>query len=243
MRTVSLAVLATLAFAAPATAQRFDGIIVVGANKVAAQRAQVVLLGKRDAFVDSATTDAFGGFSVVADKPGKYTLLVRRKGFMPMTTEAFELPEGEVLTDTVFLTGRQAELSYKDAMAESLRRVFGSVAMAGMSRMIGPDSIAVLRERHITLGDLIRTGRLLGVSQPGGTTSGCVRFSGESYCGQLFMDELPVNLRPDQIFLNDVEAIMALRGIELGTSVMDTRRFDASRYGVVMVYTNRYSLR
>jgi hypothetical protein len=243
MRFIPLAVAATLALAAPAAAQRFEGIVVVGANKIAAQKAQVVLLGRRDAFVDSTTTDAFGGFSVEAEKPGKYTLLVRRKGYLPISTEAFELPEGEVLTDTVFLTGRTAEMSYKESLNESIRRVFGSSAMSGMSRLIGPDSIAVLRERHNTLGDLIRTGRLLGVSLPGGSASGCVRFSGESYCGQLFIDELPVNLRPDQIFLGDIEAVMALRGSEMGTSVLDTRRFDASRYGVVMVYTNRYSVR
>lgn len=243
MRTIPLAVLASLALAVPAAAQRFEGIVVVGANKVAAQKAQVVLLGKRDAFVDSTTTDAFGGFSVGAEKAGKYTLLVRRKGYLPITTEVFNLPEGEVLTDTVFLTGRQAELSYKESLNESIRRVFGASAMSGMSRVIGPDSIAVLRERNNTVGDLVRTGRLLGVSLPGGSTSGCVRFSGESYCGQLFVDELPVNLRPDQIYLGDVEAVMALRGSELGTSVMNTRRFDASRFGVVMVYTNRFSLR
>lgn len=243
MRTFPLAVIATLAAAVPAAAQRFEGIIVVGANKIAAQKAQVVLLGKRDAFADSATTDAFGGFTVTAEKPGKYTLLVRRKGYLPITTEPFDLPEGEVLTDTVFLTGRQAELSYKESLNESIRRVFGSSAMSGMSRLIGPDSIAILRERHHTLGDLIRTGRLLGVSLPGGSSSGCIRFSGESYCGQLFIDELPVNLRPDQVFLNDIEAVMALRGSEMGTTVLNTRRFDASRYGVVMVYTNRYSIR
>ena len=68
--------------------------------------------------------------------PGKYTLLVRRKGYLPITTEPFELPEGELLTDTVFLSGRQAELSYKDALNESIRRVFGASAMSGMSRLI-----------------------------------------------------------------------------------------------------------
>ncbi|MBC7898247.1 MAG: carboxypeptidase regulatory-like domain-containing protein [Cytophagaceae bacterium] len=243
MRTLPLVVLASLALALPAGAQRFEGIVVVGATKIAAQQAQVVLLGKRDVFVDSAVTDAFGGFSVEADKPGKYTLLVRRKGYLPITTEPFELPEGELLTDTVFLAGRQAELSYKDALNESIRRVFGASAMSGMSRLIGPDSLAVLRARSNTLGDLVRTGRLLGVSLPGGSASGCLRFSGESYCGQLFIDELPVNLRPDQIYLGDVEAVMALRGQELGSAVMDTRRFDASRYGAVLIYTNRFSIR
>ncbi|MCC6316862.1 MAG: carboxypeptidase regulatory-like domain-containing protein [Gemmatimonadaceae bacterium] len=243
MRTISLAVAASLALAGPLAAQRFEGIVVVGAGKVAAQRAQVALLGKRDALVDTATTDVFGGFAVKADKPGKYTLMVRRKGFLPMTTEAFELPEGEVLTDTVFLTGRQAEMGVKESLNESLRRVFGASAMSGMSRWIGPDSLAVLRERNITLADLIRTGRLLGVSMPNGTGSGCVRFSGQGYCGQLFLDELPVNLRPDQIFLTDVEAVLAIRGNELGTTVMDTRRFDNSRFGVVMVYSSRFSIR
>src|SRR5512139_463957 len=103
MRPLAIGIVATLAAAGSLPAQRFEGIVVVGANKVAAQRAQVVLLGRRDAPVDSTTTDAFGGFTVNAPKPGKFTLLVRRKGYLPITTEPFNLPEGEVLTDTVFL--------------------------------------------------------------------------------------------------------------------------------------------
>jgi hypothetical protein len=244
MRTISrsLAVAAILPIAT-ATAQTFQGIVVVGEGKVAAQRAHVVLLGKRDRLVDSAVTDAFGGFTVKADKPGKYTLLVRRKGFLPIGTEPFELAEAEVLTDTVHLTGRAAELGYKEAIAQSLRRVFGGAVLGGFVRAVGPDSTAVLRDRFPTLGDYARAGRLLGVSMPNGVSSSCLRFSGEPYCGQLFIDELPVNLRPDQVFMSDVEAIIAIRGMELGQVVMDTRRFDASRYGVVMVYTNRFQLR
>ena len=243
MRNFSIVVLTSLVLAGAASAQKFEGIVVVGPAKLAAQNAQVVLLGKRDVVVDSATTDVFGGFAVEAAKPGKYSLLVRRKGFLPMTTESFNLPDGEVLTDTVFLTGRQAELSVKESLAMSMRRVFGSPAMVSMSRMIDPDSMASLRQHHNTLGDVIRSGRLLGVSLPNGSASTCVRFSGESYCGQIYVDEIPVNLRPDQLFLSDVEAVMALRGIELGSAVTETRRYDNSRYGVVMVYTNRYAIR
>ncbi|MGQ0650485.1 MAG: carboxypeptidase-like regulatory domain-containing protein [Gemmatimonadaceae bacterium] len=243
MRMLALGIVASLLAAAPAAAQRFEGIVVVGKNKVAAQGAQVALLGKRDAVVDTTTTDAFGGFSVEAEKPGKYTLLVRRKGFLPLTTEVFTLPEGEVFTDTVFLTGRQAEVGVKEALNESLRRVFGGGTLTGFTRFIGPDSMAVLRERYVTLADLIRTGRLLGVSMPNGTNSACVRFSGEPRCGQLWIDELPVNLRADQVLLSDVEAVMPIRGMELGAVVTESRRFDASRYGVVVVYTSRFSLK
>ncbi|MBK8250488.1 MAG: carboxypeptidase regulatory-like domain-containing protein [Gemmatimonadetes bacterium] len=243
MRTTSQVLALALLPIGSLTAQSFQGIVVVGAGKSAAQQAKVVLLGKRDRIVDSATTDAFGGFSVRADKAGKYTLLVRRQGFLPVNTESFELPANEVLTDTVHLTGRSAELGVRDALEQSMRRVFGGTVLAGFTRMVGPDSISVLRSRFTTLGDYARAGRMLGVSMPSGVNSSCLRFSGESYCGQLFIDELPVNLRPDQVFMSDVEAVIAIRGMELGQVVMDTRRFDASRFGVVMVYTNRFHLR
>lgn len=243
MRALAIGVSAFLLAASPLSAQRFEGIIVVGKNKVAVQRAHVELLGKRDVFVDSTTTDVFGGFTVEADKPGKYTLLVMRTGFLPITTEPFELPEGEVLTDTVFLTGRAAELGVKEALQESIRRVFGGPAMTSFARVIGPDSMPVVRERYLTLGDFVRAGRLLGVSMPGGSNSNCLRFSGERYCGQLFVDELPVYLAPDQVFLGDVLAVTSIRGMELGASVTQSRRFDNARFGVVMVWTNRYSLR
>lgn len=243
MRSLPLALLTAFTLAAPAHAQRFEGIVVLGAAKLAVQKAQILLLGKRDAVLDSAETDVFGGFTVKTEKPGKYHLLVRRKGYLPVYTDNFELPEGEVLTDTVFLTGRQAEMSFKDALAESVRRVFGGSAITALSRMIGPDSIAVLRERTHTLADLIQSGRLLGVTLPAGMSSQCVRFTGQSYCGQLFVDEMPVFYRPDQVFLQDVEAVVAMRGSDLGSVVMDTRRYDNARYGVVMVYTNRFALR
>lgn len=239
IRAVAMALLPV----AGAGAQRFEGIVVVGDAKQAVQQARVILLGKRDRFVDSTTTDAFGAFRVAADKPGKYTLLVRRKGYLSVTTEAFELPENDVITDTVFLTGRSAEMSVRDVLQQSLRRVFGGGAMTGLSRMVGPDSMEVLRPRFNTLGDYARAGRILGVSMPNGINSGCLRFSGESYCGQLFIDELAVNLRPDQVFMGDIEAIIAIRGMELGATAMEGRRYDASRYGVVMVYTSRFSLR
>ncbi len=242
MRTLMRALALTALPLAAAGAQKFQGIVVVGSGKSAAQQARVVLLGKRDRVVDSATTDAFGGFSVAAEKAGKYTLLVRRPGFLPVTTETFELPENDIVTDTVHLTGRGAELGVKDALQQSLRRVFGGAVLASLTRLVGPDSMVRLRDRFQSLGDYARAGRLLGVSMPNGSNSACLRFSGESYCGQLFIDELPVNLRPDQVFLGDVEAIIAIRGLELGATVMETRRYDASRFGVVMVYTTRFQL-
>jgi hypothetical protein len=242
MRTLVRAAILALLPIVGVRAQEFQGILVIGERKAAAQQAKVVLLGRRDAVVDSAVTDAFGAFSVKAGKAGKYTLLVKRRGFLPITTEAFELPESEVVTDTVHLTGRSAELSVKDALQESLRRTFGSAVLSGLSRLVGPDSMVVLREKYTTLGDYVRAGRILGVSMPGVANGACLRFSGESYCGQLFIDELAVNLRPDQIFMNDIEAIVALRDTELGMAVSESVRYDASRFGVVMVYTNRFHL-
>src|SRR5688500_3179474 len=94
---------ALLVLAPETNAQQIDGIVVVGVAKLAAQKAQLILLGKRVRVCDSAMTDVFGGFALKGDKPGKHTILVRRAGFLPITTEAFELPDGEILTDTVFL--------------------------------------------------------------------------------------------------------------------------------------------
>lgn len=236
---ISLSLLSSL----PLAAQRFEGVIVAGAAKNAVQKAQVVLLGRRDAIVDTATTDVFGGFSVQAEKPGKYTLLVRRKGYLPISTESFQLPEGEVLTDTVFLTGRQVEMETKDALQASMRRIFGGAVLGGMMRWLGPDSMVSLREKHVSLGDLARTGRILGLSLPGGVNSQCLRFSGENGCAQLFVDELPVFMMPDQLFLADIEAIIPVRSMELGQAATIGRRGDNSRFGVVMIYTNRFYLR
>lgn len=224
-------------------AQRIDGIVVVGGAKLAAQKAQLTLLGKRDRVVDSATTDVFGGFSLTGDKPGKYTILVRRTGYLPITTEAFDLPEGEVLTDTVFLTGRQAENSVKDVITENIRRVFGSAPLGAMSRFLGPEDLLPERDRYMNLGDLVRSGKLLGLSVAGAGSRQCLRFAGEGGCAQIFLDGLPVDVRSEVVSAADVEAVVAIRPLELGMAVTEARRFDNTRFGAVMVYTSRFAMR
>lgn len=226
-----------------ANAQQIDGIIVVGEAKLAAQKAQLTLLGKRDRVVDSATTDVFGGFTLKGDKPGKYTILVRRQGFLPITTEAFDLPEGEVLTDTVFLTGRQAEYSVKDVIGESLKRVFGTAPLGAMSRFLGPEELLPERSRYMNLGDLVRSGKLLGVSVVGTGSRQCLRFAGEGGCAQIYLDGIPVDVRSEVVSASDVEAVVAIRPLELGMAVTEARRWDNTRYGAVMVYTSRFALR
>lgn len=234
-----------LAVAIPdsAPAQRFEGIVVVGETKRAVQRADLTLLGRRDRPVDSARTDVFGGFTLAAEKPGKFTILVRREGFMPMTTEAFELPEGEVLTDTVFLTGTLAENSIKDVIAKHIQQVFGAGPMAAMSRYAGPDKLLPNRERYLNLSDLVRSGRVTGVSVVGIGSSQCLRFTGEYGCAEIFVDGLPVDVRSETVPVVDVEAVVPIRPTELGMGVTEARRWRNARFGVVMVYTSRFTMR
>ena len=242
-RSLFLLLPASLMFATEAQSQRIDGIIVVGEARLAAQNAQLTLLGKRDRVVDSATTDVFGGFSLKGDKPGKYTILVRRTGYMAVTTEAFELPEGEVLTDTVFLIGRQAENSVKDVLSESILRVFGASSRGVLSRYVGPEQLAPERERYMNLGDVVRSGKLLGVNVVGVGSNQCLRFAGEGGCAQIFVDGLPVDIRSDIVSIADVEALVAIRPAELGMAVTQARSFANTRYGAVMVYTSRFAMR
>jgi hypothetical protein len=42
---------------------------------------------------------------------------------------------------------------------------------------------------------------------------------------------------------SDVEAVVAIRPLELGMAVTEARRWDNTRYGAVMVYTSRFALR
>lgn len=242
-RSLFLLLPASLLFAPRARAQQIDGILVVGEARVAAQKAQLTLLGKRDRVVDSAMTDVFGGFTLKGDKPGKYTILVRRAGYMAVTTEAFDLPEGEVLTDTVFLIGRTAENSVKQVLEESIRRVFGSSPLGALSRYVGPDELLPERDRYMNLGDVVRSGKLLGVNVVGIGSNQCLRFAGEGGCAQIFVDGLPVDIRSDIVSIADVEALVAIRSTELGMAVTQARRWDNTRYGAVMVYTSRFAMR
>jgi len=241
-RSARRVLLATAAFlvAVPSLhAQVIDGIIVVGANKRPVATSKVMLLDRRQNVVDTTTTDVFGGFTLQAEKAGKYAVLVRRKGFYPITTESFELLKDETRRDTIFLAGRQTEMSVKDILAEDIRRVFNSSVLTGFQRFLGPDDIEEMRGRAFTLGDLIRDGRLAGL-QWYNPPSGCLRFSGSSGCAQIFLDGLPVNMRVDAISSQDIEAIVAFRDMELGVAATSRGYMDNSRFGAVMVYTRRY---
>ena len=232
--------LVTIAGTAPA--QTIDGIIVVGADKRPVATTKVALLDRRQNVLDTVTTDVFGGFTFTTKKPGKYMLLVRRKGFYPVLTDDFDLLKDETRRDTIFIAGKAAETSVRDAIAQNVRRVFNSVSGAGMQRFLGPDEIEEMRSRAFSLGDLVRDGRLAGL-QWYNPPSGCLRFSGSSGCAQIFLDGLPVFVRVDAISANDIEAIVALRDMELGVAATTRGNMDNSRYGAVLVYTRRYSVR
>jgi len=203
---------------------------------------KVALLDRRQNLLDTVTTDVFGGFTFTAKKPGKYMLLVRRKGYYPVLTDDFDLLKDETRRDTIFIAGKAAEMSVRDAIAQDVRRVFSSVSGAGMQRFLGPDDIEEMRSRAFSLGDLVRDGRLAGL-QWYNPPSGCLRFSGSSGCAQIFLDGLPVFVRVDAISANDIEAIVALRDMELGVAATTRGNMDNSRYGAVLVYTRRYSVR
>lgn len=226
-----------------AAAQTIDGIVVVGANQRPVSTSKIVLLDRRQNVVDTTTTDVFGGFTLTAGKPGKYSLLVRRKGYYPIQTDNFELLKDETRRDTVYLAGKAAEMSVKDVVAAEVRRVFSSAVIGGMQRFLGPDDIEEMRHRAFSLGDLVRDGRLSGL-QWYNPPSGCLRFSGTNGCAQVFVDGIPVNLRVDAISSSDIEAIVAYRDMELGMAATSGRgALDTSRYGAVLVFTRRYMIR
>jgi hypothetical protein len=225
-----------------AGAQTIDGIVVVGADKRPVATTKVALLDRKQNILDTTTTDVFGGFVLSAKKPGKYSLLVRRSGFYPVITDNFELLQDDTRRDTVYITGKQAELSVKDVIAQDVRRIFSSASGAGMQRFLGPDDIEQLRTHAFSLGDLIRDGRLAGL-QWYNPPSGCLRFSGSSGCAQIYLDGLPINVRVDAISASDIEAIVAFRDMELGMGAVSRGSYDNSRYGAVLVYTRRFAVR
>jgi hypothetical protein len=238
----ALAAVLSATIVGSAAAQTIDGIVVVGINKQAVATSQVALLDRRQVVVDTARTDVFGGFTLKAEKAGKYALLVRRPGFYPIVTESFELVKDETLRDTVFLTGKAAEMSIQDVIANDVRRIFNSAVLGGFQRYLGPEDIEELRPHAFTLGDLIRNGRMAGL-QWYNPPSGCLRFSGARGCAQVYIDGLPVMMRIDAISTQDIEAVVAYRDIELGMAATTRNNMDNSRFGAVLVYTRRFTPR
>lgn len=245
VRVSALAAFAALAAAvmggaAPAQAQAFEGIIVVGAAKRAAHGATLVLLDRKQQPVDTAVADVFGAFSLQAPREGRYYVLVRRPGFYPIVTERFELRQNDTLTDSIFLTGKTAEMSVRDVLEDDVRRLFGSAISAAFSRYISPEQMDTLRLRTTHLGDLSSRGRLIGL-QYINPPNGCLRFSGERGCAQIFLDGLAVFVRPEQISTLDIVAVMAMRPDEMGAYAQSRGTLDNSRFGAVLVYTSRFA--
>lgn len=226
----------------PIVAQTIDAIVVVGTDKRPVPTTKVALLDRRQNVLDTTTTDVFGGFTLTAAKPGKYSLMVRRTGFYPIITDDFQLLEDETLRDTVFLTGKMAETSVKDLIGADIRRLFSSAVLGSFQRYLGPDDIEEMRSRSFTLGDLVRNGHLAGL-QWYNPPSGCLRFSGTPGCAQIYLDGLPVQIRVDAISSADVEAIVAFRDMELGIAATSRGGLDNTRYGAVLVYTRRFTMR
>lgn len=224
---------------APLHAQSIQGLILVGAARRSAPGATLVLLDRKHAPVDTAQADVFGAFSLQAPASGRYYILVRRSGYYPILSERIDLRDTETRNDTLFLRGDDAELNFRQIFAKDLTRLFGSSISAGMTRSMMPEQVDSLRDKTIHLGDIVRTGRFVGLQYY--QQSGCLRFSGEPACAQLYVDGLPVNMRAEQISTQDIEAIMAVRSAELGYFANASR--DNSNYGVVMVYTSRFASR
>lgn len=242
MRVAVVASLLAVGAALPAraAAQTIDGILVVGEARSAVAGARVFLLNRFQESIDTASTDVFGAFKLEASKPGRYFIQVRRKGYYPILTERFELQEEETRTDTVVLQGKVAEQSVKNVVEDNVQRLFGSSVGAAFSRWLGPDEMEALRGEAFSLGDVVQRGRMLGV-QWLNPPSGCLRFSGASGCAQLYVDGLAVFMRPDQVNASDIEAVIALRATEIGTSTTGGGPLDNSRFGAVLVYTSRFN--
>lgn len=225
---------------AGAAAQVIDGILVVGEARSLVPGARVLLLNRFQESIDTATTDVFGAFKLEAPKAGRYFIQVRRKGYYPILTERFELQQEETRTDTVVLQGKVAEQSVKDVVEDNVQRLFGSTVGAAFARWIGPEEMEALRGETFNLGDVVQRGRMLGV-QWLNPPSGCLRFSGASGCAQIYVDGLAVFMRPDQVNASDIEAVIAMRATEIGTSTTGGGPLNNSRYGAVLVYTSRFN--
>jgi len=241
MRCLALTVATLAILPGAAASQTLEGTILLGEQRRAVQNARVALVTRSMDVLDTATTDVFGYFVVNAPKAGSYSIVLRRPGFLPIVTDRFDLAEGEVRADTVFLDSAEAGRSIQDAIDQNLRSVFGGSARSGIGRLIAPEDMEVFRQRFQSLGDLARNGRILGATVVGSTGQTCIRFSGAGDCAQIFLNGLAVFVSADQISLLDVEAILGLRNTELGMAAAEGRRFDRSRYGVVMVYTTGFN--
>lgn len=223
----------------PLHAQQIQGLVVLGAAKRAIPGATLILLNNKHEPVDTSQADVFGSFTLQAPKEGRYFILVRRSGYYPIVSERIELRDSETRNDTLFLQGDDAELSFRQLFAKDLTRLFGSSISAGFSRVILPEQMDELRDRSIHLGDVVRGGHLAGLSYY--SQYGCLRFSGEPGCAQIYINGLPVPLRAEQVSSSDIEAVMAIRPSELGYVSTSNPFRDNSRFGVVMVYTSRYA--
>jgi hypothetical protein len=241
MRSLALILAAVASLPSAVAAQTLEGAVLLGEERRAMQNARLALVTRGMERVDTTTTDAFGYFVLNAPKAGSYSIVLRRPGFLPIVTDRFELGEGEVRVDTVFVDSAMAGRSLSEAIDHNLRSVFGGGARSAIGRLIGPEDLDAYRLRFQTLGDIARNGRILGATAYGTQGQSCIRFSGAQGCAQVFLNGLPIFISVDQINLIDVEAVLGLRGNELGVTVTEGRRFDASRYGAVMVYTTGFN--
>lgn len=239
MKVHRLLALLVAMWAGQSSAQEFNGTLVNGRNRTPVARAKVLLVNGRADVLDSAITDAFGSFLLRAPKDGRFSVIIRRQGYLPVSSEVIELSAVSALVDTVVLDS-MAERPVKEAIAASMRRALGSSVSTAFWRYLGPDDIEKVRSRYHTLSELVRvSGKFSGLAQ-NAPPIGCFYFTTQIACAQLYLNGVAVNMAPDQVLTRDIEAVVALRPDELGVAVAQTRIGDNAQFGAIFVFTSAF---
>jgi hypothetical protein len=181
--------------------------------------------------VDTARSNDRGQFTLTAPGPGRYRLVVRRLGYTPEHTDAFELEPGEVYEEDVILLSTSVLPTVEVAVGRETRRWFGIDPRALGARFLRPEDIDRMRPMTLDVGDLVRHASLAGVNvQHAGPGEECVQTRVMLGCADVYVDGMLYGTVLPPMSSSEVETMVVLRPLD-GVMVGGN--------GAVMIFTQR----
>lgn len=225
---------------------------------------RVLLLNRYDRAVRTTISDSAGRFSFHQAPAGRFRLQASRIGYVPVTTPAWRLAQGDSMGVEVWMSVEAVVLAPLAIVSSRQVRdpsplldAFAHRRERGLGTFFTREDLERLRPVYVT--DVLSTVPGVRVSGPGSGT-GRIAYIGraEGHFGdcpaQIYLDgfavnradgpvaPVPNNLRADLVSVDDIVAPGSIEAIEVysGLSTIPPEFFNpSSRCGVIAIWTRR----
>ncbi len=214
-------------------AQVLKGRIISSESRSPLANATVEALDSLRRVIRSARTDTLGAFLMVFEGDGEFRIRVRRIGIEPTLTDPLRFAGRDTVDLDLLVDERPAVI--EESRVTATRSVLTEERLQNARsrgwRLFPPERVTVMRERALSLDQLLRSLGMANVL----ISQNCIRSLVTNGCMTVFMD--------DQYFGQVGFSAINVRDIEfiavIGPTEALTTYGNRAQHGVVMLYTTR----